>query len=317
MWINKMVNLKKNRIIHRVLLGISLSFLIVILGIAILASQLLAKNDFIIISTTPIDGIFTQYSHFRSTGGSWTLSDADINTLAQLSIKKGTKIGPAAIETVFFTLKDKSMIVNVYAKVFGISCIAHITINIVYTEKYILVTPQSVYVGKLNLPLKWALDFMKKYSNQYPLENGSFNIPNSELPSEILSLLLDNSKLTVVWKKPNTVDTITPTTPKSPTTPTTPTTSQTTKDLLISTNNQLKTVAANVKTESERVIVNEMRVVITKVIANQNYDYKPEADAIKAEYSNLTTDERSDLKTMILVYMNKNNLLKLQKMFSL
>lgn len=316
MWINNKIHFKKNRIIHRVLLGISLSFLIVILGIAILASQLLAKNEFIIISTAPIDGLFTQYSHFRSTGGSWTLSDADINTLAQLSIKKGTKIGPAEIETIFFTLKDKSMIVNVYAKVFGISCIAHTTVNIVYTEKYILVTPQSVYIGKLNIPLKRALDFMKKYSNQYPLENGSFNIPSSELPSEILSLLLDNSKLTVVWKKPNTVDTITPTTPKSPTTPTTPTTSQTTKDLLIATNNQLKTVAANVKTESERVIVNEMRVVITKVIANQNYNYKPEADAIKAEYSKLTTDERSDLKTMILVYMNKNNLLKLQKMFS-
>lgn len=315
MWKINKIDFKNLKIIHKVLLVISSLFVIVILGIAILASQLLAKDDLIIVSATPIDSLFTEYSHFASTGGSWILDNADINTLAQLTIKEGSKIGPAAIKTVYVSMQDKSMIVNVYAKVFGLGCIVHTAVSVVKTEKYLTVTPQSIYVGKLHIPLEWAYGFVKKYSNQYTFENGSFNLPNSELPSEIKSLFLDNSKLTIVWNTPDKIDVNNPSDPVDSTKPST--TTQTTKDLLISTNNQLKTVATNAKTESEKAIVNKMRLVITKVIANQNYNFKLEADAIKAEYGNLNSEERTDLKTMILIYMNKNNLLKLQKMFKL
>lgn len=315
MWKISKIGFKNQKRIHKVLLVISSLFLIMILGIAILASQLLSKDDFIVVSTTPVDSLLTEYSHFSSKGGNWVLDNADINTLAQLTIKEGTKIGPAIIKTVYVSLQDRSIVVNVYTKVFGIGCIVHSEVNVVKTEKFFTVTPQSIYVGKLHLPLDWALGFVKQYSNQYAFENGSLSIPSSELPSEIVSLLLENSKLTIVWSTPTIANGDEPASPVSSTKPTT--TTQTAKDLLISTNNELKTVAANVMDENESNIINKMRLVISKVIADQNYNYMPEADAIKSEYSALTSEERSDLKTMILVHMNKNNLLKLQKMFKL
>jgi len=202
----------------------------------------------------------------------------------------------------------------------------------------VIYQPQGFWAGSMPLPKNMINLLLSKVADKgITLDQGNLVLGREFIPFHISSLDVGNGKMTIGFKKsvpaPETAEPNSdsskgdsssgnnfPAKADNPTakTETLPKVSDNTKkELLQEVNGQLSVVLSKVKTAGERAIISAILEVVSKMTANPSYPFQNEAQSVKAMYSKLSTEEKTDLKQTMLSNMNMNTLVAVKNVFGL
>lgn len=86
---------------------------------------------------------------------------------------------------------------------------------------------------------------------------------------------------------------------------------------LVRASSQLGKVYSSVKTDNEKQMISLLQNILNKMIENQGYSYKTDADEVISKYNNLTTSEKNNIKNAILNNMDFQTFYQLKNTFGL
>lgn len=92
---------------------------------------------------------------------------------------------------------------------------------------------------------------------------------------------------------------------------------ETKKDLLIDVNSQLAAVHSKVKTENEKAIISTMISTVNNLINDLSSPYQNQAQIVLGEYAKLTSEEKTDLKQVMLTNMDIQTAIEVKNLFGL
>jgi Uncharacterized protein conserved in bacteria len=241
--------------------------------------------------------------------GAIDLTEAEANSIMEKVLKDGN------ISNAFLRLNgDTVKFCGIYKK-FGINFLVNAVVYPYMENGSIHVRLQKLYVGKISIPKGVALSLMKKMLPQGTklLSDGSLDIGNKLLNTDVDNLYVSNGKLYINLKQDAALAQANPTPTPTPTgqqgSPSSGT--QTKEDpkvtALKKTNSQLYGVLNDVSSSQAKSWIQTVISINSKMIANPNGNYTSDVNGAKKTYGSLSADVRNEIKSAAMDNMDMSS----------
>ncbi|NLI92061.1 MAG: hypothetical protein GX434_07565 [Peptococcaceae bacterium] len=280
-------------------------------------------------------------------GGTVELSETEVNSIVKFYAAK-VLASQQNIKEVNIKLLDKGIAFFAPASYLSsIEVVLHSKGNLSSREGSIIYQPQGFWAGSVPLPKSMISYLLSKIAAKgITIEEGNLVLDKEFIPFAIAALDITEGKMTIGFNKSTPSSAIAQSntdssngTPSNnnlsasaiqnnaskdtgnnkPAQPADPpkVSDETKKELLQQVNGQLSVVLGKVKTAGEKAIISTIRGVVSKMTANPSYPFQAEAQSVKAMYSKLSPEEKTDLKQVMLSNMNVDTLVEVKKVFGL
>jgi hypothetical protein len=307
---------------RKTLIIISLLILVVILSVGYAVKASLAKSNFAVFRVTPFSVVADKINAAEKNGGSVELGSEDLNGIFDYFSRKGIKSGPLSINGIYTNLVDQQFSLYIPATYKGINVVLSSSGTLSFANDKIIFNPQVFRLGDLPLPKNYVLSLAKQRVSGEMLSilEDKLVLSTQVLPFNLKSLTLKGDKVVMTLQKISAESPVAPSgQAAAPAGQASGNASATDakQEVLKRASRQLDAVKGAVKTAAEKDVITTIQGVVNKMVQNSAYNYKPEADAVKARYNALSADERSDIKDAILMNMDMTTLRQIKGTFGL
>lgn len=285
---------------------------------AYLAYLILWNADFYAFKLHPASYVVDRVRATEKLGGTLEFGEADINGVLELYLKKIPLHKDLTVTGMYARMSESKISFYMPVKYKGWGLLLYSEGQLLAEKDTLVYVPAKFKLGKLTLPVDFVLKRLSAYSNEdFVVKHyKSIHISKDVLPFNVNSLSIDRGKIVATIQKAQTEQ---PAPGQSPTPENSnPTGGQANQEgLLQRASRQLGGVLADVKTSKEKEIIRKIQSVVGKMIQDPSYPYQAEADTVKAQYSSLSQEEKSDIKDAILNNMDTGTLKEIKAKFGL
>ncbi|MBZ4663231.1 MAG: hypothetical protein JG776_933 [Caloramator sp.] len=267
------------------------------------------------------------------------VDDSEVNGLINKILSYKNQFGSAKVNNFNIKfLEDEIMFIGNVCynnKNFQLSS----TGKLYYQNEYMYYSPRNFKIGKINLPKSFVFSILNKQSKlkEY-IDRDAIKIDVNNILGNIESIEIKESKAKIIIKKTQIklfADSTTKdqtnlpknentnienkqvsnnNTNNKPNVNTNTTNKQSSKSankyssedeykkvLLKQLNSELNIVSSKLSTSSQKNLLNKIKNVVNKMIANPDYNYNKDKPVILSDYSKLSTEEKNDFKIKVLI----------------
>lgn len=302
--------------------------IILISGLVFFYTNLTHGNEALIFTTSPADNTLNKIMQASKNGDEINITAPEINGILEMYHSNFSNINEnIEIKNLLCELKENTLMIYVPTKVYGVNTLLSCEGILTYNQSNFIFTPNSLKIGKIDMPINFILTKLSQLDNSnIKIVDNNIIISSEILPVSIDKFEITNGSINLAFSpmnnsdskseaKENTNDSKENSNNSSTNTKLSKEDAQ--KKELQTVSYQLSKVYKAVKTTEEKAIISSIQSVVKKMIADPNYSYQKEADAVKSRYSKLTAEEKSDIKNAILMNMSMSSLRKLNETFNL
>lgn len=300
--------MKKKKIIEIIIA----TFILLFIVCGIFLSRLLYGGNYMVFNVTPETNLVAEAVAIQKTGGTLKLSDGDVNGILQTNIKNGVKKGDLKIKAVYSKLSKNLMYLYVPSSYKNINFLLTIEAKLKYKNGEIIVTPQKVSVGKINLSLNFVLGKFKHYlGNEMNIKGTNLIIKGSIIPFKITSFDFKDGFILTGIQKVNTQDINSGNASGS-----SGGSSLANKaSIMKKAYGELGAVYSSVSTPNAKNVVASMQNLALQIANNPGGNYSAQSSGVKAGFNSLSPSEQSDVKNAITNHMDINTILQVKSLF--
>lgn len=299
--------------------------IILVIGLGAISYCLLWGGDFLVFKVNSPVIVVDKIRSVEKLGGTVELTEADFNALLELTMKNRTFSGDLIVKGIYSQIIEGKLKIYVPVSYRGLNLLILATGDIGFNEDKVIFQPNTIKVGKLQLPIEFVTEKLHSYSiaGGTVQENGSVEMPKQLIPFNYKSIMISGNKLLLAFDKPQQQNAepkpsaepkpIVAQTAPSPTSGV----SNSKAELLKKAKSQLSGVYSYVKTAAEKAVIGQIQAVVAKMVDNPDYPYSAESESVKAQYNRLSTEEKSDIKDAILENMDTDTLREIKRTFGL
>lgn len=308
------VNVKRKKIRYILLVMIVL----IVLGMATTSALLLSGGSTLVFKVNTPSSVVQKIASVEKTGGNLELTEGDLNALIEVAIKSDTTVGPLVFKGAYVKLNDGKLTTYVQITYGRWSFLGSTTGDLSYKDGHIFYTPSNFKIGKLGVSVNYAMKKLSTFTTAKGIvvKDGVLDISKELIPLALSNISVTGNKLIL------TLDASSAQTESAQTTQneegTISTSSEDTKvALLIKARNELYSVYDAVQTQQEKNLITQIQGVVSMMIDSPTNSFSAETAQVKANYSKLTSDEKSDIKDAIIMNMQTSTLREIKGTFGL
>ena len=280
---------KKKRVLHS-FIGLVLILIIAMGGVAYGLLWQGTLPEFKVSSTV---NVLSKVALAEITGKTVNLKSQDLNGILELYLKKKNSQGSLTIKNIYSEMQDDKLSFYIPAKYKKFSFLLYCKGTISYDNNKIVFKPTSIKVGKISIPVTFALNKLKSYSSKITISENAIELPKDILPFNVTELSISGDSMLAKIEKITTFKNTEPD-------------KEINTDVLKSTRDQLVAVYSSLQTKNEKKVISTIQTVVDKMIKSPSYAYKNDAKSVKASYTALTSAEKYDIKNSLLTDMDTN-----------
>ena len=182
---------KKKRVLHS-FIGL---VLILIIAMGGLVYGLLWQGTLPEFKVSSTVNVLSKVALAEITGKTVSLKSQDLNGILELYLKKKNSQGSLTIKNIYSEMQDDKLSFYIPAKYKKFSFLLYCKGTISYDNNKIVFKPTSIKVGKISIPVTFALNKLKSYSSKITISENAIELPKDILPFNVTELSISGDSM--------------------------------------------------------------------------------------------------------------------------